>query len=231
MSHIVERRAADLERENAELRRLLAERTTELKEALDQHTATAEVLQVINSSPGDLAPVFQAMLDRGLSLCGAEIGGFGIWRGDRFDFVAASGISPEFAEFVATNEISPGPRRALLEVARGVGYIQREDLAASKFYAAGDALTRSVVDILGGRTTLTVPLVKNDEVLGILTAVRREVRPFTERPIALLTSFAAQAVIAIENTRLLAELREALEQQTATAEVLQVINSSPDDLA
>ena len=207
--------------------RLLAE----TREALRAQQATAEVMQVINASSGDLAPVFQAMLDKAMALCGAEIGGLGTWWGDRFSFVAALGVSKPFTDFIANNEVSPGPRSAFLQVARDKGYVQFEDLAASPLYAAGDPLSRAVVDLDGGRTTLTVPLVRDDEVLGVICAVRRDVRPFSEGQIALLKNFAGQAVVAMENARLLTETREALEQQTATAEILGVINSSPGNLA
>ena len=207
--------------------RLLAE----TREALEAQQATAEVMQVINASAGDLAPVFQAMLDKAMALCGAGIGGLGTWQGDRFSFVAALGVSQPFTDFIANNAVSPGPRSGFLRVARGRGYVQFDDLAASPFYAAGDPLTRAIVDIDGGHTTLSVPLVRDDEVLGVITAVRREVRPFSERQIALLKNFAGQAVVAMENARLITETREALEQQTATAEVLGVINSSLGDLA
>ena len=204
---------------------------TETREALEAQQATAEVMQVINASSGHLAPVFQAMLDKALALCGAGIGGLGTWQGDRFSFVAALGVSQAFTDFIAHNEVSPGPRSGFLQVARGKGYVQFEDIATSPFYAAGDPLSRALVDLDGGHTTLCVPLVRDDDVLGVITAVRREVRPFSERQIALFKNFAGQAVVAMENARLLTETREALEQQTATAEVLGVINSSPGDLA
>ncbi len=196
--------------------RLLAE----TREALEAQQATAEVMQVINASSGDLAPVFQAMLDKAMALCGAGIGGLGTWQGERFSFVAALGVSKPFTDFIANNEVSPGPRSGFLQIARGRGYVQFEDLATSPLYAAGDPLSRAVVDIDGGRTTLTVPLVRDDEVLGVICAIRREVRPFSERQIALLKNFAGQAVVAMENARLITETREALEQQTATAEML-----------
>ena len=207
--------------------RLLAE----TREALEAQQATAEVMQVINASSGDLAPVFQAMLDKAMALCGAGIGGLGTWQGERFSFVAALGVSKPFTEFIANNEVSPGPRSGFLQIARGKGYVQFEDIATSPFYAAGDPLSRALVDLDGGHTTLCVPLVRDEDVLGVITAVRREVRPFSERQIALLKNFAGQAVVAMANARLITETREALEQQTATAEILQVINSSPGDLA
>jgi GAF domain-containing protein len=203
---------------------------TETREALEAQQATAEVMQVINTCTGDLAPVFQAMLDKAMALCGAGIGGLGTWQGDRFSFVAALGVSQPFTDFIANNEVSPGPRRGFLEVARGNGYVQFEDLAASSLYTAGDPLSRAVVDLDGGHTTLTVPLVRDDDVLGVICAVRREVRPFSERQIALLKNFAGQAVVAMENARLITETREALEKQTAMAEILSVISSSPTDL-
>src|SRR5581483_2042041 len=204
---------------------------TEQQEALERQTATAEVLQVINASPGDLAPVFDAMLEKAMRLCGADFGGLGAWHGDRFRFVAARGIPQAYADFVATREISPGPREAFVRLARGAGYVQYPDIVATKYYQRGDPLVRGTVEHAGGRTALTVPLVKEDVALGVISFYRTEVRPFTEPQIAILKSFAAQAVIAIENARLINETREALEQQTATAEVLQVINASPGDLA
>jgi GAF domain-containing protein/HAMP domain-containing protein len=203
---------------------------TETREALEQQTATAEVLGVINASPGDLAPVFEAMLERAMQLCGASFGGLGIWQGQRFALVAARGVPQPFADFLAANEVSPGPRSGFTRVARADGYLQAADLADSKFYQAGEPLVTALVDLGGARTSLIVPLAKDYEVLGILNVYRQEVRPFSNKQIALLQNFAAQAVIAMENARLLTETREALEQQTATAEVLQVINSSPGDL-
>src|SRR5271165_1203105 len=203
---------------------------TETREALEQQTATAEVLQVINSSPGDLTPVFEAMLEKAMRLCDAAFGALGTWQDGRFAFTAVRGVSQSVANFIVTNPVSPGPRSGFARVARENGYVQFADISASKFYAAGDPLIRAIVDLDGARTTLAVPLTKDEEVLGILTFYRQEVRLFSDKQIALLQNFAAQAVIAMENARLITETREALEQQTATAEVLQVINSSPGDL-
>jgi len=202
----------------------------ETREALEQQTATAEVLQVINSSPGDLGPVFDAMLEKAMRLCDAAFGGLGAWQGDRVRFVAARGPQP-LNEYVAGKEVSLGSREGFARVARGRGFVQFADISKSAFYASGEPFTRFLVDACGARTTLSVPLARDDTVMGVLAFFRQEVKPFSGKEIALVRNFAAQAVIAMENARLINETREALEQQTATAEVLQVINSSPGDLA
>ncbi|HMK69240.1 MAG TPA: GAF domain-containing protein, partial [Stellaceae bacterium] len=201
----------------------------ETREALEQQTATAEVLQVINSSPGDLAPVFEAMLEKAMRLCGAAFGGLGTWQGDGFKFVAVRGPQ-SLADHVAKSEVSLGSREAFSRVARGDGFVHFADIAKSELYRSGDPYTRSLVDVWGGRSTLSVPLAKDNSALGVLAFFRQEVKPFSDKEIALVRNFAAQAVIAMENARLINETREALEQQTATTEVLQVINSSPGNL-
>ncbi|HYC14040.1 MAG TPA: GAF domain-containing protein, partial [Stellaceae bacterium] len=201
----------------------------ETREALEQQTATAEVLQVINSSPGDLAPVFEAMLEKAMRLCGAAFGGLGTWQGDGFKFVAVRGPQ-SLADHVAKSEVSLGSREAFSRIARGDGFVHFADIGESELYRSGDPYTRSLVDVWGGRSTLSVPLAKDNSALGVLAFFRREVKPFSDKEIALVRNFAAQAVIAMENARLINETREALEQQTATTEVLQVINSSPGNL-
>jgi PAS domain S-box-containing protein len=213
---------------NARLLGQLRERTNDLQQALQSQTATAEVLQVIISSRGDLARVLDAICSRATQLCETAFGGIGTWQGDRFQLAASQGVPPQLVDFIASNEVSPGPREGFARLARGQGHVQLEDAACSKFYRAGDPLTRAVVDLGGTRTILTVPLVKDETVLGILTVFRREVRPFTDRQIALLRNFADQAVIAIENVRLFTELeertaelvreRDAAEQARADAE-------------
>jgi GAF domain-containing protein/nitrogen-specific signal transduction histidine kinase len=205
---------------------------TETREALEQQTATAEVLQAINSSPGDLSPVFDAMLDKAMRLCEAAFGILFLFDDDDFIPAVSRGVSAAAAAFFAANTRLPGPGTAPYRFLRGGErlVIEEIDLAQSEAYRAGDPQRCALVDIGGARSAIQVPLCKEAAVLGVVTLYRQEVRPFTNKQIALLQNFAAQAVIAMENARLLTETREALEQQTATAEVLQVINSSPGDL-
>jgi signal transduction histidine kinase len=205
---------------------------TETREALEQQTATAEVLQVINSSPGELTSVFDAMLERVTRLCDAAFGIANTYDGERFRTAALHRVPAPLAElWLSPAAPPPGPNSPLTRIARGEDIVHIEDFAATPTYRMGEPRHRAMVELGGAHSYVAIALRKQDgELLGTLAAYRQEVRPFTDKQIALLQNFAAQAVIAMENARLLTETREALEQQTATAEVLQVINSSPGDL-
>ena len=202
----------------------LSRRTTALTEALEQQTATSDVLQVISSSPGDLEPVFQAMLENATRICEAKFGVVFSFDGNEYHVKAQVGTPPELAEYINRKEpiqVLPGSLLDRVKQTKRVSY--------TADYAA-EGIPAPPVTLGGARSTVDVPMLKDGELVGAFSIYRQEVRPFTERQIALLTNFAAQAVIAIENARLLSELREALEQQTAASEVLQVISSSSGDL-
>src|SRR5436309_9064031 len=204
---------------------------TETREALEQQTATAEVLGVINASPGNLAPVFDAMIERAMRLCEADFGYLDTYDGNLFLTSAICGVPAVYAEYRRSNPPNYGPGTGPARMLAGERIVHHLDMMEEEAYRRGEPNRRALVDLGGARSAINVALVKERTFLGFITLFRREVRPFSDKQIALVENFAAQAVIAIENARLITETREALEQQTATAEVLGVINSSPGDLA
>jgi signal transduction histidine kinase len=196
----------------------------DLREALEEQTASAEVLRVINASPGNLLPVFDAIIGKAVQVCQAQFGGLLTFDGELFHLFDRT-LSVE-----QPAPLRPDPGSALAALVDGGAFVHIADLLASDAYRAGVEARVRLVDSYGARSALWVALRKDSTLLGALTMYRREPWPFSDKQIALLQSFAAQAVIAMENARLLTETREALEQQTATAEVLQVINRSAFDL-
>jgi two-component system NtrC family sensor kinase len=213
----------------------LSKRTIDLTESLEQQTATSEVLKVISSSPGDLQPVFAAMLENAVHICDAKFGNIYRWDGEALNIVASLNTPTAFAEARRKSPFRPGPKNPVGQMIASKSVVHVPDVPASEAYAEREPVTVAGVEIAGIRTFLAVPMLKDNELVGAFALARQEVRPFANKQVELVRNFAAQAVIAIENARLLSELRDRTDELgrsvgelRALGEVSQAVNSTLD---
>ena len=218
--------------ENARLLNELRERTDDLSESLQHQTATSEVLKVISRSPGELDPVFQTILASATAICDAQFGNLFVLHEDGgFRCASLFNLPPAFADAFSRNPvIYPPPIDPLGRVITTRQLVHVVDVRQEPAYVTGFPPIVELAELGGARTVLLVPMLKEDDLVGVIAIFRQTVLPFSDKQIDLVRSFASQAVIAIENARLLNETREALERQTATADILKVIASSPSNV-